>query len=222
MIFKNPWFYVFLVLCIASIAGVIYGVVVVSATEPGEMPVATPEMTSGTPSVPEWVSYSGEDFPLTVEAYEYAAASARLSDARTMAVDTAMGRINERVGFTVFRWALDTEDADVEITLNGPVEVGTDHSIEADTSSGGSAGFVRTGRLGFTCTIRTTNIAGTGMEDLVLQHELGHCLLLDHDCSDSSIMCGGSCCTLAPTPDRVLPPWLSDRDRDLIRERYGS
>lgn len=231
--FIKSWKFMAIIFAVLTTVVVVLLVVGISThTEPGFIADA-----------PEWTHYEPADFPLRVEAYYYTSEdedghhSTRIvpGTAHASAIDTAMSRFNERAGFTVFSWAPGEEDGEVEITLNVPVESRWTQASFApapdtftpwshDDHPGGNSYQYRVPsglRLNHTCGIHTMNIAGAGdLEVLVIYHELGHCLLLDHDDFQQSIMCGGARCTLAPTPDGVIPPWLDDFDRDLVRRTY--
>lgn len=235
MDFIRSWKFMAIIIAVLSalaLALVIVGVT--THTEPGFIANA-----------PEWAHYEPADFPLRIEAYLYSSEdeqgahdSTRILPGTAYAgvIDTAMSRFNERAGFTVFTWADGMDDGEVEITLNVPVESRwTQQSMSPNDSGnfapwlhddhpGGNSYQYRVSfglRLDHTCGIHVMNVEGAGdLEVLVIYHELGHCLLLDHDDFQESIMCGGPRCTLAPTPEGVIPPWLDDSDRDLVRRTY--
>ncbi len=148
------------------------------------------------------------EMPLTVSCEGYV--PDRAEDCGTAVSVTST--INRRLGFTAFRWSSGASGADVTIAIGVPTEQGFMEpggdalleSVDAD------------GRYTH-CTIRTAN-TGTGeMLALVLHHELGHCLGLAHDDYELSIMRP----VQRPTPDRTIPPWISDYDRNLLREAYA-
>jgi hypothetical protein len=66
------------------------------------------------------------------------------------------------------------------------------------------------------CEVTTSNTGDEEMELLVLEHELGHCLGLAHDDFELSIMRR----VQTPTPQGEMGPWITDHDRDLLRETY--
>jgi predicted Zn-dependent protease len=67
------------------------------------------------------------------------------------------------------------------------------------------------------CEVWTMNVVGPNdLEWLTTYHEMGHCLGLAHDDYEQSIMHP----VQRPTADATIPPWISDYDRDLLRERY--
>lgn len=214
--FIKSWKFMAIVLGILFVGagiGVTYGVL--SHHEPGFKPA------------PEWTHFHTEDMPLRVEVYDYSAENdaARESDpwnarrVHSAEAEEAISRFNRRVGRTVFVLAPAGEDGSIEIHLNAPVEVGH-FGVELCADRGGNSNMIETPE-GPVCVVTTRNILGAGdLETLVIYHELGHCLLLDHDCFRQSIMCGGTCCTLSPTPDRQVPPWISDYDAEQIRQRY--
>ena len=68
------------------------------------------------------------------------------------------------------------------------------------------------------CLVTTNNTGTVDMLDLVLQHELGHCLGLAHDDYTESIMYGGAGRALRVTSG--FPPHISDSDRELLRHQF--
>lgn len=65
------------------------------------------------------------------------------------------------------------------------------------------------------CSINTVN--SSSLTDMVLEHELGHCLGLAHDDYETSIMRR----VQSPTPDHTFPARISDSDRELLRTLYA-
>lgn len=179
------------VLLFAVGALLIYGIS--SRTEVGMMP-----------ETPDW---HRSDFPLKVCAHPYADSmgyaenSAAISDA-TAAARFAVNVTNTRLGFRAF--SLGTSCEDVDITVGVPAEHGW-------LEPGGDA--VITSKH---CSVQTANVHGE-LRDLVLQHELGHCLGLGHDSYEQSIM---RKVQIAPAAGE-LPPWISDSDRALLRTTYS-
>lgn len=146
------------VLAIAAIAGVIYGVT--THTEPGLMPGAIP--------------WPRDRFPLAVCPDTYAAGD------RTEAIQAtadAVETTNDRLGFEALALGLGSGTCDVQVTVGVPSEPGfMDPGGDARTTHGP------------TCLIRTSNTGTTEILGLVLQHEIGHCLGLAHDDWEGSIM----------------------------------
>lgn len=178
---------------VGAIVGVIYGVV--THEEPGFVNAEN----------------SWADTPLTVGCTNYAGDSDEGCDTAEHAVSV----VNTRLGFDMLRWtgADPDGDSDIHITMRAPVEVGGENRDAA----GGH--YELTGRAGVYehCDVWTMNVSGPNdLEWLVLYHELGHCLGLAHDGYEQSIMYP----TQEPTPDRTIPPWISDHDRNLLREKY--
>lgn len=181
---------IFAVLCVAAVAGVIYGVV--THTEPGLMPGA-PFWTREEMPLPVCVhSYGAEDGiddPVLAEDYDHAVSMITLT--------------NDRLGFA----ALEPSGGDaclILMTYGVPSEVGWQEP-------GGTAEPTR----GY-CTVQISNVTGE-LKSLVVQHELGHCLGLDHDDWEGSIMRREQ----SPTPDRAYPPRITDSDRELLRSLYA-
>lgn len=184
-----------LVAILFVVAGVLVIVGVVTHTEAGLLE-----------GVPQW---DRADFPLKVSAESYAAGGALTSDHRG-SVDHVIGLVNGRLDFDVFRWAEDGEDPDVAITIGVPFDSDWDHP-------GGHSEIAHHGPRADLCNVETSN-TGTGeLLGLTLHHELGHCLGLAHDDFEISIMRPEQ----SPTPDRTIPPWITDSDRGLLRDLYG-
>jgi len=153
------------------------------------------------------------DFPLVVCERPYINGEMSLEEAlRARAgedVIAASNTTNARLGFTALRPRNDTTDdgCNIVVIVGVPVERGW-------RDPGGDAVW----EGGQTCTVRTANVP-PGMLDLVLRHELGHCLGLTHDGFPLSIMCGDEC-VLTPTPAGQIPQWITDSDRALLRGLY--
>ncbi len=189
---------------IAAVVGLVYAIT--THTEPGLM-ATTP-------------GFGPNDLPIRVCVAAYVP-DPRASRDALQAVDQAVGTTNGRSGAQVFEVELQGEQAcPVTITVGAP----TEHAAHQDP--GGDAQFTNGARE---CAVTMRNNGTTTMLDLDLQHELGHCLGLAHDCWAGSIMCGdenndpsdGSCCTLAPSPDGTYPPRIDDSDRALLRSALG-
>jgi len=138
----------------------------------------------------QWRSY-----PLSVCAASYVGANGFAVDRVAEALEVT----NRRLGVSAFV-ASHSNDCDVRVVLGAPVEPGwLDPGGDATITSYPPS-----------CTARTSNVSGE-LLDLVIQHELGHCLGLAHDTSQDSIM--------RPTQraSRGFPPRISDSDRELLR-----
>lgn len=129
---------------------------------------------------------------------------------------SALRAVNARLGFDMLEWTgVDyTTDTDIHVVMRAPVEVGGDSRDEP----GGH--FELRGRAGVyeECKLWTMNVSGQGdIEWLTIYHELGHCMGLAHDDYELSIMRPEQ----RETPSGVIPPWISDFDKSLLRERYN-
>lgn len=192
---------VFMVVIVATIAALVYGIA--THTEPGLMQT-TPGFGPG-------------DLPILVTVHSYGGDVDE--PGAIAAVTRAVATTNERLGFVAL------EVTTIHPHLTAPV-VGVDVGVptQHDPADGvvidpGGAALFRDGTR--ECFVTTSNVPTDEYLGLVLQHELGHCLGLDHDCWAGSIMCGGSCCTLAPSPDGSYPPRIDDSDRALLRHVFG-
>lgn len=180
-------------------------VAITTHTEPGFMAVEP--------------GFTRADAPIPVRVTSYAPDG---HDDALRAVASAVEITNQRLGFDAFVvQTLPTSSGapfvDVEIG------VPTEHSRAegAVVVDPGGAALFHAGQR--ECYVTTSNTGTNELLDLVLQHELAHCLGLAHDSYESSIMCGSDpgqpSCTL-----RVLdgfPPHISDNDRALLRTRYS-
>ena len=147
--------------------------------------------------IPRW---QRSDFPLATCERSYSGAVTGDE------VPGALRTTNSRLGFPAFRSS--SSLCQVEITLGVPAETGW-------MDPGGDSRFVW-GPNTLRCEIRTSNVHGE-LLGLVLQHELAHCLGLDHDGYNESIMF-----PLQEVPPlRTLPQWISDSDKGLIVGLYG-
>jgi hypothetical protein len=180
------------VLAACAIAGVIYGVA--THSEPGFMD-----------TTPGW---EREDFPLDVCVHSYGldyletdGNPVRPEDLEN--AEYVIGVINSRLGFEAYN--LSGGDAcEVIVTYGVPAEPGWQ-------DPGGTAEISPK-----YCTVDTSNVHGE-LLTLTVHHELGHCLGLAHDDYELSIMRP----VQTETPDRTIPPWISDSDRALLRATYG-
>lgn len=197
---------VVIVLTIAVVVGVVYGVL--SHTEPGLM-----QETPG---------FTAVDLPIEVRVMAYSEeigmAPQDEHDAALRATSRAVDAINDRLGFVAL--AVQTLPSMTHTHIGVEIGVPSEHA-PADgviVDRGGAAIFHAGGRE---CYVTTTNTGSDELLQLVLQHELGHCLGLDHDCWSGSIMCGGSCCTIGSTRAGQYPPRIDDSDRALLRHVFG-
>lgn len=149
-----------IVLALAAIAGVIFGVL--THEEPGIDPRAVP--------------WPRDRFPLTVCASSYLDTSEDHLEAFS-AVDEAVEVTNERLGFHALESSRGDASCEIRVTVGVPAEPGW-------MDPGGDASFGH----GPSCDIRTSNTGTSEILHLVLQHELGHCLGLAHDDWEGSIM----------------------------------
>lgn len=137
-------------------------------------------------------------------------------------VTAAVDVTNRRLGFEalVYHDGADRR-SDIVVVMNAPVEVGRDapggdYRLSTRPAEGDGPSSARSVYDG--CDVRVMAVGGAGdLPLLTVQHELGHCLGLAHDDYARSIMYDQR----RPTPDGVLPPWISDHDREILRARYA-
>lgn len=149
--------------------------------------------------MPNAIAWEPADFPLEV------CASDRRGALDDEPIRYVVQTVNQRLDMAALAYVGASEGCDVVVTFGVPAEPGW-------MDPGGDARWEPAGHV---CYVGVSNVHGE-MVTLVLYHELGHCLGLAHDDYDQSIMRPVQ--TL--TPDRVIPPWISDFDRDAIRGRY--
>ena len=152
--------------------------------------------------------------PLTVSCTEYASeiAEPEVCDV----VRDATSVVNSRLGFTMLAYEVGGDSTvDIVVTMNAPVEVGGSGPC---SEPGECFVLTGTGMVYDHCEMQTMNVAGGGdLQWLATYHGFGHCLGLAHDEYEQSIMRP----VQSATPDRTIPPWISDWDRELLRGKYG-
>jgi hypothetical protein len=157
------------------------------------------------PRMPRWAR-DAMPLGLCVATYghEWDAETGLAADADDLdSASYAISVINRRLGFRAYEMTAG-DDCDVFLDYGVPAEAGW-------IDPGGNAHYD-----GAQCYAETSNVHGE-IEQLVVQHELGHCLGLAHDDFERSIMRP----VQRETEPRRLPPWISDDDRALLREMYA-
>lgn len=183
----------------AIVLGVLFACAIVGVI----VGVATHTEAGLMPNAPRWEQ---GDFPLTICAVQYSTGSLD-TDGREAVADAA-DAINSRLGLWVYEVNDDGAGCEVMISLGVPQEPGW-------MDAGGDFRLLSSDN-GLRCEVRTSNVRGE-LQGLVLQHELGHCLGLAHDDFELSIMRP----VQTVTPDRHIPPWITDSDRELLRQLYS-
>lgn len=187
----------FMAIIIALLTAVVIGLIIFGVTTHTEAGLMA-----------NWPRWQRSDFPLAVCGSSYRADGlAPLSDSDRRTLEDVENTINDRLGFAVYRPAVEPsprhERCRVDVVIGAPSDPGyMDPGGNAQMSGG-------------VCIVNTVNSGP--LTDLVLEHELGHCLGLDHDDYESSIMRR----VQTPVPDGSYPPRISDSDRQLLRELYA-
>jgi hypothetical protein len=187
------WFFLVALFIVLMIAAIVLlTVAIITHEEPGFID-----------GVPKWDRI---DFPLNVCAQTYAAP---LSADHHSAVETVISWANDRLGFEVFGFA--DNHCRVTVVIDAPIESGW-------RDRGGHSQIHHLDNRAQVCEVTIGGTAGgEGLTALVLYHEMGHCLGLAHDDYKRSIMYPER----TDLPTRVLPPWISDSDRALLRTMYA-
>ena len=139
------------------------------------------------------------DFPLRVCGASYGHTT--LIEEDSISLGNVERTINDRLGFNVLVSAQD--HCNISVLMEVPSEPGF-------MDPGGNSQM-----LSGLCSVNTVN--SFGLTDMVLQHELGHCLGLAHDDYELSIMRR----VQSPTPEHAFPPRISDSDREILRTLYA-
>lgn len=158
--------------------------------------VATHSEAGMMETTPGWAR---SDFPLRVCPAAYVPPVAPA----VRAVSDAVGDINSQLGFRAME--VECQASAIMVMVGVPSEAGW-------TDPGGNA-TVRH----HACAIETCNTGTAEVEQLVLQHELLHCLGLTHDDFSSSIMRR----VQSATPRGQFPPSITDSDRALLRGLFA-
>lgn len=193
------------VLCVVSLAGVIYGV----ATH--EEPGFDPSMTFIADDVAHGRTRAPIDTCVSSYTSEDEDGIGTPTSEHLGMVRSAGGIINQRVGFELLNVGPINRVGDIRpVDCMIMVNVGVPQDVERDEGGGWAY------RCHDSCCVDISNTGTSELASLVIQHELGHCLGLAHDDWEGSIMRR----TQSETPDREFPPRITDSDRDLLREAY--
>lgn len=189
---------------VAFLVGVVVFAVAVAVTL--AVGVATHDEPGFMPDAPQW---ERSDFPLRVCGKRYTAEGpAPLDGSQSRTLGYVTRKINARLNFAAL------EDADdrceIDVTLNAP-------PADDWRDGGGDAQLVSTDGKAKGCLIRVGNVPSDDLRAMVIEHEIGHCLGLAHDDFELSIMRP----VQSATRNRTIPPWITDFDRKLLRERYA-
>jgi hypothetical protein len=171
--------------------------------------------------VPQW---EASDFPLGVAVFRYSAEGEKRifasGDEAAGTVDEIINRVNVRLGFSAFEPVAVTDEGKVRIVVNAPQLVGESGVGQIGEALFHTGEYTRIHHINLRaamCEVRTSNTGTLEMLGKAVYHGLGHCLGLADGDAPPSIMQR----ELSSTPDRVIPEWVSDNDRRIIRERYA-
>lgn len=144
-------------------------------TEPGLMSVCwdTSGMADGNTlscETPEELKWRPSDFPLSVS-----------GPATNTEIPDAVDLINSQVGCTLLVWAPEDTHADIVVTPDDALLVGSG-------TRDGSTGFTRNSAGDIRADVRTYNVSDPYLRYRTMTHELGHALGLAHDPFETSIM----------------------------------
>ena len=163
------------------------------------------------------VTWRSSEFPLLMEVDVYSVEAPSEEDVQRAheATDDAISFINDRLGFEAYRRVDLVPRNHVHVLVGVPQEsVNSDTIGESGIADAGGTFSLSGSEAHWThCNIQTSNTGN--LLDLVLKHELGHCLGLAHDESSRSIM--------FPVQKDFsgFPPDLSDHDIKILRDLYA-
>lgn len=168
------------------------------------------------------VTWSKGDLPLVVQEDPYVMSDDNAEDARKM-VGSVIKTINNRLGFKILEHDNSKHDHQIHITIGVPQDASMDVPADFDgmTSKDPGGAFRLSaypgGKIWQFCKIQTSNTGTDGILHDTLYHELGHCLGLEDDDYETSIMYP----IQKEWTGNGFPPHISDWDRDILRKLYS-
>lgn len=152
--------------------------------------------------------------PVSVSVGRYSAEGTRYKRDDHKMVSRVVSRINSQLGVTVFRMIDVSGSVDAANAANAAdvaIELGLPWDVDS-SGEGGRAEIRQSRALAVGCDVVVSSVVPWAIEPLVVHHELGHCLGLDDDDNDYSIM--------YPRQTKSSHHEFTSHDADLLRARY--
>jgi len=163
------------------------------------------------PTVPH---FERAEVPLTLCVSAYSGLADDAAGALKLTEYAVENAFTKRLGFKLFTIAQfpggPGHPCDATLVVGVPHDVGM-------RDVNGTCEFDPAVTTGDRCQMATSNTGQDDMTTLAIEHELGHCAGLAHDDWMGSIMYP----RVHEIDPMSFPPWLSDHEQSLLRERFG-